>query len=214
MTAPRPSFWHWPGWAQFGYFVLLGVAVGLWFELIYAGADYLISLHTYRVRVHFDAEPRIPFVPASVLGYMSIYLLLWSPAFILRTRRELRALAITLTAVIFVAGLCFLLLPAEAAFPPPGDLGLWSGLVRGAKLVALTNNYLPSLHITLSVACITIYARRAPPLGRTLLWLWAGVICLSTMLLHQHYLLDVVTGFVLGIAGVWLIYDRLVPPAC
>jgi membrane-associated phospholipid phosphatase len=213
MTAPRPPFWHWPGWRHLGYFALLGLAVGLWFEVVFAGADYLTSLHTRRVRVHLDAELLLPFMPEAVLGYLSIYPLLWAPAFILRTRRELRALALTLAAVILVAGVCFLIVPVELAYPPPGEMGAWSVLVLATKRVALENNLLPSLHVALSIVCITIYARRAPPLGRAFLWLWAVVICLSTLLLHQHYLLDVATGIALAMAGVWLVYDRLAGPA-
>src|SRR5688572_7267340 len=143
----RLSF-HWPGWRQLGYFLLLSVAVGLWFGLVFYGADYVTSQHGLRVRVHFDLELYTPFVPQAVVAYMSIYLLLWSPAFILRTQRELHALAVTLAAVIFLAGVFFLLIPVEIAFPLPGDMGAWEGLVRAAKQVACENNMLPSLHVT------------------------------------------------------------------
>jgi membrane-associated phospholipid phosphatase len=210
---PREPLWHWPGWPRLARFALLGLAVGVVFEVVFAGADWITSQHSYRVRVHLDAELHTPFVPAAVLGYMSIYLLLWSPAFILRTPRELDALAATLVAVILAAGVCFLSVPAEVVFPAlPEDLGMWDGLVRGAKAVALQNNLVPSLHVALSVVCITLYARQAPLLGRMLLWAWAVAICICTMLLHQHYLADVVTGFALGVMGVRLVFDRWVPP--
>jgi membrane-associated phospholipid phosphatase len=212
MTVRPRALWHWPGWRQLGFFALLGLVVGLWFELIYGGADYLTSLHTYRVRVHLDLELHTPFWPQAVLGYSSIYLLLWSAPLILRTRQELRALAVTLMAVILVAGVFFLVVPGELAFPPlPADMGIWTGMVLIAKKVALTNNLVPSLHVAMSVVCITLYARQARPVGRVLLWLWAVVIGLSTLLLHQHYLIDVLTGFALALAGVRLVYDRLVP---
>jgi membrane-associated phospholipid phosphatase len=209
MSAPRPPFWHRPTWNHLGYSVLLGFVVGLWFEVVYVGADYLTSLHRYRVRVHLDVELLIPIVPESVLGYMSIYPLLWAPAFILRTRRELQALALTLAAAIGVAGIFFLLVPVETAFPPPGDLGVWSGPVDVAKRIALQNNYLPSLHVTLPLVCISVYARQAPPVGRVVLWAWGGAISLSTLLLHQHYAIDVATAWVLAFTGVRLVYDRL-----
>jgi membrane-associated phospholipid phosphatase len=214
MSRPQPppgAFFHWPGWGQFRYVVWLSLAVGAWFAVIFYGAEAVTSLHSYRIRVHLDAELRIPFVPAAVLGYMSLYLPLWMAGFVLRTRLEVRALAVTLAAVILVAGVCFLLLPAENAFPPPpDDMGVWTGLVRFAKLIALEHNLVPSLHVALSVVCLAVYARQAGPAGRALLWLWAAVIALSTLLLHQHYLLDVATGLALGLAGVRLVYDRLV----
>jgi membrane-associated phospholipid phosphatase len=208
--AEGEPFFHWPGWGRLRYFAWLGLAVGAWFSAIFYGANALTALHPYRVRVHLDADLHIPFVPAAVLGYISLYLPLWGAAFILRSCRELRALAITLAAVILIAGVCFLVIPADNVFPPPpDDMGVWTGLVRWAKLIALEHNMLPSLHVALSAVCLAIYARRARPLGRLLLWLWASVIGLSTLLLHQHYVLDVVTGFALALAGVYLVYDRI-----
>jgi membrane-associated phospholipid phosphatase len=208
---PGQPFFHWPGWGQLRYVIWLSLAVGAWFCVVYYGAEAITSLHRYRIRIHLDAELRMPFVPAAVLGYMSLYLPLWMAGFVLRTRLEVRALAVTLSAVILVAGVCFLLLPVENAFPPPpDDMGIWTGLVRSAKLIALEHNLLPSLHVALSVVCLSIYARQARPAGRALLWLWAAAIGLSTLLLHQHYLLDVATGLALGLAGVRLVYDRLI----
>jgi len=84
-----PPFWHWPGWCHVGYALVLGGVVTLWFALIYGGADFLTARRSLRVRLHFDAELAMPFVPASVLIYLSIYLLLWLAPFILRSGREL-----------------------------------------------------------------------------------------------------------------------------
>jgi membrane-associated phospholipid phosphatase len=212
MSKQREPFWHWPGWRRLALVLCLSLLVGAWFELIYGGADWLTSRHDFRVRVHLGAELDMPFVPAAVLGYLSIYCLFAMPVFVLRTSRELCALAAMLVVVILCAGIGFLLVPAEAAFPPAGEMGRWAPLVRFAKTVALTNNFIPSLHVALSVALVVVFARRAGPLGKALLTLWGSVIALSTPLLHQHYLLDVVTGAVLGWAGVYCIYDRLIPP--
>jgi membrane-associated phospholipid phosphatase len=211
MNPTRAPFWHRPGWRHFGYALRLIAVVGLWFGLVYGGADWVTARRSYRVRLHFDAELGVPFVPAAVLLYLSIYLLFFLAPFVLRTRGELRALAVTQAAVILVAGLCFLLFPGELLFPPAPDLGAWSGLVGFAKRVALDHNLAPSLHVALSVVCVAVYARRAGFAGRALLWLWAAAVGASTLLLHQHYLVDVVTGFALGLAGVRGVYDRLVP---
>jgi membrane-associated phospholipid phosphatase len=191
-----------------GHALLLALGVSLWWGLVYGGTDLVAARHTFRLRVHLDWEPHVPFVPAAVSAYLSVYLLFAAAPFVLRTRRQLEALAATLAAVIAVAGVCFLLIPAAPAFPPPGDMGPWAGPVRFAKAVALRHNYLPSLHVALSVACAAVYARHAGRAGRALLWLWAAAIAASTLLLHQHYLLDVATGFALGLAGARGVYDR------
>jgi membrane-associated phospholipid phosphatase len=206
--APRP-FWQWPDRWHVGHYLLLSLGVSVWGTLVYGGADWLTAQHTYRVRVHLDAELATPFVPASVLGYTALYYpLFWGVPFILHTGRELHALATTLCTVIGVAGICFLLLPAEPAFPPTPDCGPWEDLVCVAKQVALTYNLVPSLHVAFSVILLTVYGLYAGMLGRMILSLWAAVIAASTLLLHQHYIIDVVTGLLLGLAGVRWVYCR------
>jgi membrane-associated phospholipid phosphatase len=116
-------------------------------------------------------------------------------------------LAVALAVVIGVAGLFFLALPARSVFPPLPDMGVWTDLVRSAKWLALENNLMPSLHVAMTVVCVAIYARQAKRIGKLLLWLWAASIAVSTLLLHQHYVVDVITGLALGLAGVRWVYD-------
>jgi membrane-associated phospholipid phosphatase len=204
----HPPFWHRPSRGLFLHYLRRGAAVGAWFALVYVGADWLTARHGWRVRVHLDLERHTPFVPAALLGYVSEHLLFAMPPFVLRTRRELDALAAAMAAVVFCAGVVFLLVPAAPAFPPPAAMGAWEGPVCFIKWLALPHNLLPSLHVALSVVCVSVYARRALPPGKVLLWLWAGVIAASTLLLHQHFLLDVLTGAALGWAGARGVYDR------
>jgi membrane-associated phospholipid phosphatase len=204
----HPPFWHRPCRSLFLHYLLRGATVGAWFALVYAGADWLTARHGWRVRVHLDLERYTPFVPVALLGYVSEYLLFAMPPFVLRTRRELDALAAAMAAVVLCAGAVFLFVPAAPAFPPTAAMGAWEGPVRFIKWLALPHNLLPSLHVALCVVCVSVYARSAAPSGKALLWLWAGVIAASTLLLHQHYLLDVLTGAALGWAGVRGVYDR------
>jgi membrane-associated phospholipid phosphatase len=204
----RPPFWQRPDRGLLLHYLRLGAALGAWFTVLYVGADWLTARHGWRVRVHLDLERQTPFVPAALPGYVSEYLLFALPPFVLRTRRELDALAATMAAVMLAAGVVFLLVPAAPAFPPPADMGAWGPPVRFIKWVALAHNLLPSLHVALSVVCVFVYARRAAAAGKALLWLWAAVIAASTLFLHQHYLLDVLTGAALGWAGVRGVYDR------
>ncbi len=208
MNPIREPFWGRPARAERSHALFLSLLVAAWFVAIYAGADWITAQHDFRVRVHLNAELAMPFVPAAVAGYLSIYGLFAMPAFVLRTRRQLQALAATLAIVILCAVPFFLLLPAQSAFSPPGEMGAWTPLVRFAKFVALTNNLLPSLHVAMATVLVLVYARRAGPLGKGLFALWWTVIAGSTLLLHQHYLLDVLTGLLLGWAGVRGVYDR------
>ncbi|MEX2138993.1 MAG: phosphatase PAP2 family protein [Pirellulales bacterium] len=130
--------------------------------------------------------------------------------FLLRTQRELRALAGALVASILVASVCFLLWPAEAAFSEPEDLGIWAGLYHAADRINLRYNMVPSLHVALSIATVSILARRVTRWVAALLWSWGALISLSTLLTHQHHLLDVATGAVLGIAVDCLVFRNTI----
>jgi membrane-associated phospholipid phosphatase len=208
MSDRRPALFAWPGWQHLFDALVLSLAVLFLFSVVYGGADWVTG---YRDRhwVHLPMELQIPFVPAMVLGYLSIYGLFAMAPFILRTRRELRALAATLAAAIVVGGICFLLFPAETAFPEPTDLGVWRGLYATADKINLRYNLVPSLHVALSLVCVDIFARRSGRLGAILFWSWGLAIGASTLLLHQHHLLDVGTGVVLALGGNRTVYARL-----
>jgi membrane-associated phospholipid phosphatase len=210
MSQRNVAFWRWPSAEMRRWTALVGAPVAAWFGFVYGGAWYVTSLRTDRVAVHMDWELDIPLWPAVVLVYESIFVAFAMPPFVMRTPRELQALGWTLSVVILVAGVGFLLFPAELAFAPiDADLGFWTLPVQTALLLNLaTYNLAPSLHVALSVACIAMYTSYAERRGTIALWLWACAIAASTMLLHQHHVVDVVTGWTLGWLGKRLIFER------
>jgi membrane-associated phospholipid phosphatase len=205
-------FLAWPGWAHLREAALLSLADTLWFLAVYGGLDLLTAHRAFRVRVHLPAELRIPFVPSMTVFYMSVYGLFLLAPFVLRTRREFRAVVATMAVGIAVAGVCFLLFPAELAFVPAREdqLGVWAGLYHVADDLNLTYNLLPSLHVAFAVICVAIFSPRAPRPVRAALWLWALLIAASTVLTHQHHVLDAVTGWLLALACVrWVFRPAL-----
>ena len=212
MNEAVEPFWGWPGWKHLRDALLLSLAGLLWFALVYGGADALTAHRAFRVRVHFDAELGIPFIPEMAVVYMSIYLLFLAAPFILRRKHEFFALAMTLNLVILVAGICFLLLPAQVAFPPPQNFGAWPNLYHFADRLSLNYNLMPSLHVALSVVCIAVFASRSGSTGKALLWTWAVAISASTLLIHKHHVLDVIAGFALALAAHRFVYFRVLRP--
>ena len=205
------AFFAWPGWRHLAYAWTLSLANGAWFALVFYGCDLASAHRQLRVRVHFDAELSIPFVPAMTVVYSSLYLLFLAVPFVLRTRREIRAAVATMAVAIGIGAAGFLLLPAQVAFAPVEEetLGRWEGLYRLADRLNLTYNLVPSLHVALTVICSAILARRAAPWGKVALWTWAGAVAASTVLTHQHHVVDVATGWLLAIACVRLVNDRM-----
>jgi membrane-associated phospholipid phosphatase len=207
MTPRREPFLAWPSRDCLGYSLRLAAVLAAWWVVVYHGADYWTGLRAHRVRVHLDAELAMPFVPAFILAYLSLHLVFVLAPFVLRTRRRLQALVLTLAAVTGVAGLGFLLIPAEPAYSL-ADAGAWSGLFEVSRMLALRYNMVPSLHVALSGVCLAAYASQRGRVVRSFLGVWLAAIALSTLLTHQHHLIDVITGLILAWAGKVLIYDR------
>jgi membrane-associated phospholipid phosphatase len=203
-------FLAWPGRAHLRDAALLSLAAALWFLIVYGGAEWLTAHRDFRVPVHIAAELRIPFVPAMTAFYMSVYGLFLLAPFVLRTRREFVAAVWTVAAAIAAAGVGFLLVPAELAFAPIREeqLGAWAGMYHLADELNLTYNLLPSLHVTFAVICAAMFSPRASRPVKVLLWLWAALIAASTVLIHQHHVLDVATGWLLALACVRTVYRR------
>lgn len=208
MRQHRDQFVAWPGWKHLLYAVSLGLAFTAWFCTIYGTADYVTGLRSQRLRVHWDVELALPFVPAMLIPYMSIYPLFWLGPFVLRARQELRALVACMGLVTFCGGIAFLLFPAELAFAPTSVPQFWMPLFSVADGLNLRYNLAPSLHVALAVCCADAYARSARPGMKLLLWAWAAAIAASTVLTHQHHLLDVATGVLLGAAASRGVYAR------
>jgi hypothetical protein len=202
-TRPSPPFWHWPGHRRLLYAGRLAVIPLICWVAVFVSADRLTALHPYRVRIHLEAERHLPFVPQAVLAYQSIHLLFLMAPFVLWSRRDLRSLSHTVVTVTLVAGVGFLALPAEPAFLPAPCPEPWAVVVSRTRELALPHNMVPSLHVTLCVTCVAVYSSRAGSVGKVLLWGWAVIIALSTVLLHQHHLLDVGTGWALGLGRPW-----------
>ena len=195
-------FLGWPGWPFLRYAWLLSAANGVWFALVFGGCDWLTSHRSLRVPIHLPIELSIPLVPSAVVIYMSIYLLFLAGPFIVRERREFTALIRALALATLIGGVAFLLLPSRAAFAPPGDLGIWAGLFHFADHLNLDYNMVPSLHGALSVCCIAAFSRHTGAAGRAMLWTWAFAIALSTLLTHQHHVVDVLGGWCAGLVAI------------
>jgi membrane-associated phospholipid phosphatase len=206
------AFIAWPGWKHLYYACQLAFLNTLWFQFVYFGSDYITAHRKYRVPVHFNWELRIPLVPEMILFYMSIYGLFLMAPFILRTKREIRQLVLAQALSILIAGICFLLFPAELAFSPSqSGNGIISSIFHFADQVNLDYNLLPSLHVTLSLICVIFLTKTANFFWKSILWFWGLGIAISTVLTHQHHVLDVVTGFILTFATVRCVCIQKIP---
>jgi hypothetical protein len=107
-----------------------------------------------------------------------------------------------------MGGLVFLLLPMAQSYPQRQAYGLGGAVFRFADRLNLDYNELPSLQVAFAVTAAIVYGRRCGWLGKTLFGLWAVTVTLSALLMHEHHLLDLGAGAVLGWVAVATVHRR------
>jgi len=171
--------------------------VGVAFFAVYPTMNWLTSRRPSPFHLYVSAELRLPFVPQFVWAYFSMYVLFVMPPFILQ-KPQMSALGKQLIAGTLVSGLLFLLLPAELGFERtiPTDAP-YAGIYAAMFGVDRPYNLVPSLHVIYSAVIALACADSARPVARAALLGWLAVIAASTILVHQHHVLDVAAAFVI-----------------
>jgi membrane-associated phospholipid phosphatase len=189
-------------------YVRLAIPVLVLFAVVYFGTNWITSQRTGNHRLFFEWELAIPFVPGMIYVYASLLILLLLPALTL-TRRQLPALARAMLATLLVASVIYLLLPADLGFERPGYVAGYDAVYQALYSLELPHNLVPSLHIATSTLLIAAVLHNTSSRWIRLgLILWCMLICVSVLLVHQHHILDVISGLLLGIVTYRLVYLR------
>ena len=185
-------------------FAAFGFGVRFW--IVYFGCDLLAQGFAYRFSVHTPLDDLLPFLPQFGFAYLLINPLLALPVFALRETAALLALCLTLAAEVAVAGIVFLVFPVEPPVAPAGHGSFWLGL---ADAVNLTYNSFPSLHVALAVSVGMAMHRESRGPAKALLWSLVLLVCTSTVLTRQHFLLDAVAGAALAVLAMRFLHPAL-----
>ncbi len=185
----------------FALVVCVGVACS--FAVTYGGASALSGLVPWRVHVDFAFERLIPFVPWSAVVYLSMDALVGLAPFVLKEPRRLAAFAGLLVLELLIAAPFFVLLPVADVFAPRVVEGAAAPFFALADTMNLERNYLPSLHVAFSVTAARVYGHKG-------WWIWAVAIAASTLLMHEHYVIDVLAGVALALVVHRVWFERLV----
>lgn len=171
-----------------------GIASGIVFFAVYPTCNWLTSLRDRHFHIYLESELAAPFWPEWIWVYLSMYLLFLAPPFFMNVAR-LRRLGKVLIFSTLAAGATFLLLPATLGFE---RVAPDSGFLRDFYLkifeVDKPHNLVPSLHVIWSTAIALSLTDEAELWRKILFGGWATAIALSTLLVHQHHLIDLVTA--------------------
>jgi membrane-associated phospholipid phosphatase len=194
------NFFGNPGWPFIFNVMIIEMSIAVLFYLVYGTTDFLTGLHNVRIPIHFSFETSLPFWPSMTLVYVSLFPAFFLTKFIIRDKKSIKALAWTLALETVLAGMMFLLIPAETAYPIAKDLGGWSFLFSAADVANLTYNLVPSLHVTYTITLAAAFAQCARSYVKAIVWIWAALMAMATLLTHQHHIVDVIAGFLFAAA--------------
>ncbi len=194
-------------WRALGCLALAGAV----FILVYGACNRFTATRGDVGSCYFGWEKDLPFVPWLVVPYWSLDLFFCGSFFLCATRADLRRHTLRLVLVTLLSGVFFLLLPMRFGWDRPEPEGWTAPLFHALYANDLPYNLAPSLHISLRSLVWMVYGARLRGRLRQVVKIWFILIGVSTLLLWQHHLLDVASGFVMGWAVQALVPARHAP---
>jgi membrane-associated phospholipid phosphatase len=178
---------------------------------IYLGTNEIAAQRTSFHQLYFEFEREIPMVPWMIHIYNSFHILLFMNFLIIKDPLKIKAIAISLISSSAIASVFFLLLPAELGFSRTENIQGYEFWYNALHWLDHPHNLVPSLHITFSaLSAYVISTEMGSVFLRLIFLLWFLLICSSIVLVHQHHLIDIVSGFVLAVLVKFAIYDKLI----
>lgn len=188
----------------------LALAGGL-FIIVYGACNaFTATRHDVGIWM-WEWERNIPFIPEMVIPYWTLDLFFIGSFFICSSKIELNLLTKRLITVTVLSGLCFLLFPLKMGIERPNPEGWTAPLFHALYHNDLPYNLAPSLHISLRSLIWVFYGAHLTGISRRLVKIWFILIGVSTLLVWQHHVIDVATGFLMGWFVTALVRDPRIP---
>lgn len=186
-SRPWRVFGVWAGW------------VSLFFFSLYPLCNKITSQRLKIFDFFHPLELRIPFVPEAIWFYLLLYLLFAVIPFHLDSHR-ISALGKRLLGAIVFGAVLFLAFPARLGFQRTiPDSPLYGPIYHFLFSIDHPHNLVPSLHVTFCALILWALGEKwNSPAAKVFVNIVLVLVGLSTLLVHQHHLLDVVVGLCLG----------------
>ncbi|MDG4652241.1 phosphatase PAP2/dual specificity phosphatase family protein [Chryseobacterium arthrosphaerae] len=167
------------------------------FAVVYNGsARYLSNLEEIPSFV-FDFEKTAPFIPWTIIPYMTSGVFFCLVFFLCRNKEELKVLTQRMLFVTVTAGIGFLLFPLKfSLLKPETENSIFGYSFRFLKTFDSPFNQAPSLHIAYAFIFWSVF--RNFKKGKTLVMIWLILLGISTLTTYQHHSIDLITGSILA----------------
>jgi membrane-associated phospholipid phosphatase len=177
---------------------------------------YFTNHHSYFVPHELPFLPidrAIPFVPWTVLIYVSEYFFFIAVYLVVRDMENLNKYLYSFFFTQAFSCLIFFFWPTvfpRELYPLPADTNsVVSFVFHTLRKGDAATNCFPSLHVSTVYLSAYIF-RDEQPKKFPFFFAWATLIALSTLPTKQHYFADIIAGFALSVAA-YMIFHRWMP---
>lgn len=146
-------------------------------------------------------EESIPLMPWTIWIYIVLYpIYLFSAIFSFKTEAQMNRNLYSFVLLMLLSCACFLIFPVTYPrdyYPLPLDNELTTMIFRGVRKLDKPSNCLPSLHVGLCYLFALGFYHENKRKFKVSLFL-STIIAISTLTTKQHYIYDIIAGFLLS----------------
>lgn len=157
-----------------------------------------INIFTPSYLPMFGFEQLLPFIDWTVWIYISDYVYIAVAFILLSDRDNMNKIYYSQILLLFVCMFIFFLLPTTYPRPEVEYSGFTGFFLKLLHSSDSPGNACPSIHVAMTFLGGFGFIREKKKLFPFFM-IWAVLISLSTLTVKQHYLLDVISGFVVSI---------------
>jgi membrane-associated phospholipid phosphatase len=181
--------------------VIAALAISLYYPLSRRRA-----LHFWKSRL----DRKVPFVPAFVLAYVCLYPLMVIAFVALYPTAFASQFYVAATIAALSAAAFWYMVPTGFHRPHHLRRTFARGILKGIYDEECNANAFPSSHVYISFLC-AYYLGLAFPAVALLVWCLAILVMISTVLVRQHELIDILGGIAWALAAIILAPYLLLP---
>lgn len=184
------------------YRMLLTLLMLAAMAVVYLGANYLGRFQTTALtNFGFAFEAAIPLIPLFVPLYLTFHFVYITPFFFVFNKRKYERVTAAYLFIVLVSGLFFVLLPTRMVWESFVAKSWTDCLIPFLRQLDAPNfNLFPSMHVSLAFFSTFVVASENKKWGYFLA-VASTLIAFSTLLTKQHYLLDLLAGFLLAVVA-------------
>ncbi len=178
------------------------------FLFLWTVSHELSDMRLIRYPLHFEWERTIKFQSWALPFYLSLDIAVIIFPFLFRSWKEAIAPIGTLLAQTAIASIFFVLVPIEPSYETNGVWGPYFYDYLNMDNMSRWN-HAPSLHVSYVFTIGWIIGQRFGAISLCLSMIWAALVSISTLLVHEHHVLCVTSGFVLFLFTIISVYPAL-----